>query len=328
MITMHRNRRWLFLLVLLPLLLAGCAGEEAEGAALTLIWGGTYDYTAGTTLPGDVLMIDGRVLLAEGARVEGAFYMLGGALESEGAIGGDAVILGGAASFGEDAHIAGNLDFATGIPVAVSPGVVQGRQTERIAGIGPDALAPEDETGIDDFLWALFSYVLLGLAAAWLAARRPALLARVAEAAIHHPLVGGAVGLLAAAVTPALLVLMAFTVVLLPVTTLGIVLMLLVSSYAQAALGWALGQRFAKWWGWTPSRATFAGVVVLLVLLWLLRLVPLVGDVLFLLIVVVAVGAVLLTRFGTAAYQPAQPRVDEDLSSYRRPGRQGKGSPE
>jgi hypothetical protein len=206
----------------------------------------------------------------------------------------------------------------------VAPGVVQGQQTERIAGLGPDALAPEDETGIDDFLRALFSYVIL-LASWWrpgLQGGAQRLLARVAEAAIQHPLVGGAVGLLAAAVTPALLVLMAFTVVLLPVTTLGIVLMLLVSSYAQVALGWALGQQFRRWWGWTERRATFAGVVVLLVVLWLLRLVPFVGDALFLIVVVVAVGAVLLTRFGTTAYQPPQPRVEEDLSTYRRPGKQ------
>ncbi|MDT8307600.1 MAG: hypothetical protein RRC07_16830 [Anaerolineae bacterium] len=310
-------------LLLLALLLSGCAGEEAEGAALTFVWGGTYEYGAGTTLPGDVLMIDGRLQLAEGARVAGALYMLGGTLESQGSVGGDVVILGGQASFAESARVAGSLDFANGLEVTVAPGVVQGRQTERIAGIGPDALAPEDETGFDDLLRALFSAVLLGLATAWIAGRRPMLLARVAEAATRHPLVGGAVGLLAAAVTPALLVLMAFTVVLLPVTTLGIVLMLLVSSYAQAALGWALGQRFAAWWGWRPQRATFAGVVILLMGLWLLRLVPIVGDVLFLIVVVVAVGAVLLTRFGTAAYQPPQPRVEADLSSYRRPGKQG-----
>lgn len=317
---MTRRFQTPLLLLLLILLLAGCAGEEAEGAALTFIWGGTYDYGAGTTLPGDVLMIDGRLQLPEGARVDGSLFMLGGALESAGAIGGDAVILGGTASFGETARIAGNLDFAAGIPVAVSPGVVAGQQTERIAGLGPDALAPQDETGLDDFLRALFSYVLLGLVAAWIAGRRPLLLARVAEAAIRHPIVGGAVGLLAAAVTPALLVLMAFTVVLLPVTTLGIVLMLLVSSYAQMALGWALGQQFRRWWAWTERRATFAGVVVLLVALWLLRLVPFVGDALFLIVLVVAVGAVLLTRFGTIVYQPPQPRVEEDLSSYARPG--------
>jgi hypothetical protein len=315
------RRTWLLLLMLIVLVLSGCAGEEAEGAALTFIWGGTYDYDAGTTVPGDVLMIDGRLQLAEGTQVDGSLFMLGGTLESEGALGGDAVILGGEAWFGQEARIDGNLDFATGIPVAVAPGVVQGRQTERIAGIGPDALSPEDETGLDDFLRALFSAVLLGLAAAWLAGRRQALLPRVAQAAIQHPLVGGAVGLLAAAVTPALLVLMAFTVVLLPVTTLGIVLMLLVSSYAQVALGWALGQQFRRWWDWTERRATFAGVVALLTGLWLLRLIPIVGDALFLVILVVAIGAVLLTRFGTTTYQPPQPRVEEDLSSYRRPGK-------
>jgi hypothetical protein len=320
--TANHRLRTLVLVLLLSLVVGGCAGEQAEGASLTFIWGGTHEFGAGAYLPGDVLMIDGRMRLAPEARIEGAFYMLGGVLESEGAIGGETVILGGAASFAESARIEANLDYASGLDVVVAPGVVQGQQTERIAGLGPDALAPEEETGIDDFLRALFSYVILGIIAAWIAGRRPALLARVAEAAIQHPLVGGAVGLLAAAVTPALLVLMAFTVVLLPVTTLGIVLMLLVSSYAQVALGWALGQQFRRWWGWTERRATFAGVVVLLVVLWLLRLVPFVGDALFLIVVVIAVGAVLLTRFGTTAYQPPQPRVEEDLSTYRRPGKQ------
>lgn len=305
----------------LALLLAACAGEAAEGAALTLIWGGTHDYGAGATLPGDVLLIDGRLRLAQDARIDGALHMLGGSLESEGAIGGDTVILGGEATFGETARIDGNLDFASGLAVTVAPDVVAGQQTQRAAGLGADALAPQDETAIDDFLRMLFSSMLLGAAATWIAGRRPALLARIAETALGHPLVGGAVGLLAAAVAPALLVLMAFTVVLLPVTMLGIALMLLVSSYAQIALGWALGQQFRRWWGWSERRATFAGVVILLVTLWLLRLVPLVGDILFLMILVVAIGAVLLTRFGAAAYRLPQPLVPEDLTSYRRPGR-------
>lgn len=174
---------------------------------------------------------------------------------------------------------------------------------------------------MDDFLRALISYLVLAAAGAFLAVRRPALLARVAEAATQHPLVGGAVGLLSGLVAPALLVLMAFTVVLLPVTTVGLILAVLVVGYAQMALGWAAGQWLARRRGWAAGRATFAGTLALLVALWLLRLIPVAGDLLAMLVTLVAVGAVLLTRFGTVAYQPPLPRPPEDLSSYARPSR-------
>lgn len=310
----------LFFLLLL-LALSGCAGEEAEGASVTLIWGGTHEVGEGSALPGDVFMTDGWLRLAPGARLEGDLTMLGGALESAGAIGGDVLVLGGAAAFAGGGSVEGNLDYTSGAVVEMAPGVVQGQVTERLGSPDTDAFLRQDETGVDDFLRALISYLVLAAAGAFLAVRRPALLARVAEAATQHPLVGGAVGLLSGLVAPALLVLMAFTVVLLPVTTVGLILAVLVVGYAQMALGWAAGQWLARRRGWAAGRATFAGTLALLVALWLLRLIPVAGDLLAMLVTLVAVGAVLLTRFGTVAYQPPLPRPPEDLSSYARPSR-------
>jgi hypothetical protein len=63
-----------------------------------------------------------------------------------------------------------------------------------------------------------------------------------------------------------------------------------------------------------PGWATFGGVLLLLLLFQL----PVVGAVLSLGTAVFLFGAVLLTRFGTYHYNPAQPPAD-DLSTYKRP---------
>jgi hypothetical protein len=84
----------------------------------------------------------------------------------------------------------------------------------------------------------------------------------------------------------------------------------------------ALGKRLGEWlWIWrkqpyAPGRATFIGLLLLLGLF----MVPWLGNGLFLATAVLLFGAVLLSRFGTRAYEPPPHLAQsEDLDSYARP---------
>ncbi|MDX1417032.1 MAG: hypothetical protein R3293_22700, partial [Candidatus Promineifilaceae bacterium] len=132
-----------------------------------------------------------------------------------------------------------------------------------------------------------------------------------------HWLAAVAVGLLVLLVLPVLLVLMAFTVILLPLTLIlaGLILLLLGVGFI------ALGSQLGGWLGRLahrtarPGWATFGGTLLLL----LLFKVPLVGEVLVGGTAVLALGAMLLTRFGLRPYTPPLFLATEDLSAYGRP---------
>jgi hypothetical protein len=84
----------------------------------------------------------------------------------------------------------------------------------------------------------------------------------------------------------------------------------------------ALGEWLGRWLGvwlkrpFTPGWATFGGTLLLMLLFQL----PWLGNGLFLATSVLLFGAMLLSRFGTRAYEPPSHLAQSgDLASYSRP---------
>lgn len=285
-----------FLISLLVLLLTGCDDGVYSG---TLIFAGDHQYGSGAVLPGDVYIRAGQTQLGAGARVEGSVYMLGGSLQSNGRIDGDLAVLGGEVTLGPDAVIGGDLRAGSG--------TVQGAETAVILGNVISAGLPLPETaddayGLDDFLRAFSAALLLAGLAAWLNRRFPMPLDNLAGAATGYPLVAGALGLLGLLVLPSLLVMMAFTIILIPVVAvLGLIIFLLLG-YGMTALGARLGRRLARLLrrDWSPPVAAFWGTL----LLGMVFEIPLLGDGVLLVTAVLVMGALLLTRFGFHPYRP------------------------
>jgi hypothetical protein len=100
----------------------------------------------------------------------------------------------------------------------------------------------------------------------------------------------------------ALLVFMAFTLVLIPVTVLGLLAGVLVTGYGVLALGYLVGTRLDRF-GLSGGPATAAGVVAVSVAAELLSFVPF-GDVLVLLVGTAGIGAVLVTYLGFRPFEP------------------------
>ncbi len=296
------------LLILFSLGLVGCEGAYSG----ILIVDGTHAYESGETLIGELAMVSGDVLIQEGARLTGSIYMMGGTLQLDGEIGGDLSLIGGEASLGPTARVLGGVNHAGG-RLNQSPGSEVLGPVRDASDLSLDAQSLFPQRSLENQLvWILPQAFMVAFLAFIPARYFPRSLSRVGRVMIEHPLVSGALGLLSGIVIPALLVLMAFTVILLPVTLLGFLAMFLVLIYGWIAAGAVVGRwltgRIKR--EMRPTVAAFWGTFIFMVVIQGLAILPFIGPALSLVFGVVAIGAVLLTRFGTQTFVPS---IDPEL---------------
>jgi hypothetical protein len=105
---------------------------------------------------------------------------------------------------------------------------------------------------------------------------------------------------------------MAFTVILIPVTILGLIAMGLILVYgwigAGSMVGNWLNRQFQR--NLRPAQAAFCGTLVFMLAVQALAFIPLIGPTLALIVALIAAGSVLITRFGTHTFVPA---IDPEL---------------
>jgi hypothetical protein len=143
---------------------------------------------------------------------------------------------------------------------------------------------------------------VLALVGARLARTRGRNLDTIAGALSDHPVITLTVGLLLVLTTLSLFVFMAFTLVLIPVSILGLTAGTAVTALGIVAWGHRLGRRLPLR---RPAAATAVGVAVVTVSLPLVGAVPLVGDVVVGFVVLSGLGAVAITYVGFATFHPA-----------------------
>ena len=239
-----------------------------------------------------LVVAGGTVTVPEDATTPGPIYVVDGTLDVQGRVGGDVVQLGGRVVAGPTARVDGVLDAFAGSR-AVAPGASV-RVTSVDVSAGPSPVARALLFAVQTGVLAVAGYLL--------GRRRPDLLATVGTAVRDHPLVSVTVGALVSVSAIALLVFMAFTLVLIPVTVLGLLAGVAVTGYGVLALGYLVGTRLGRF-GLEGGAATAAGVVAVSVAAELLSFVPF-GDVLVLLVGTAGIGAVLVTYLGFAPFEP------------------------
>jgi hypothetical protein len=296
----------LFVLLVLAMLLAGCSAPDASGLfSVTAVIGEEHVLRAGDRALGDVYALAGRLTVEEGASVRGSLLVLGGEVALAGAVEGDVSLLGGRLRVLPPARIAGGLAVAGGsLDLAQDASIAGGvRQSEPLSA----GSVPRLGSGFGGALLGLLLPALGAAAAAYLLARylaRP--YGRVAGALGAHFVVCGAMGFLAGVTALVLLVLVAFTVLLIPFSLAGAAGMLVATGYGWSAFG-AVGGRLllARWPRVSlPAAAALGGFCFTLALALLGRL-PLFGPLLPPLAAAAGLGAVILTRFGLREFVPA-----------------------
>jgi hypothetical protein len=240
-----------------------------------------------------LVVAGGTVTVTEGATTPGPVYVVNGTLDVQGRVGGDVVQLGGDVTVGPTARVDGVFDAFAGSRTVAPGATVEVTSVDVTDGPSPAARA----------VLFLLRTAVLALGGYLLARRFPTPLSTVGAAVGDHPLVSLTAGALVSVSALALLVFMAFTLVLLPVTVVGLLAGVLVAGYGVAAFGHLLGRRLDRV-GLRGPPATALGVVLVSVLAELLSFVPL-GDVVVLLAATAGVGAVLITYLGVRPFEPA-----------------------
>ncbi|MBC7290652.1 MAG: hypothetical protein H5T83_04845 [Actinotalea sp.] len=270
------------LLLSLVLLTSGGDAERVE-----VLSAGTQEVAAA----GAVVVAGADVVVPAGEAVAGPVHVLDGSLVLDGAVEGDVLVLGGTLELTDDARVAGVVRHYGGEVLAAPQAAV------RVEGL--DVVA-ERGGPVQDLASTVVGAVLLGALGAIWARRRPGGVAVVGDALSHHPVVVLTVGALVAVTGISVLVFMAFTLVLLPVTVLGLLAGAVLVGLGAVGLGGLVGRRLPV----GGPAATALGTVLVVVGLRLLGLVPVVGDLVALALLLAGLGAVLVTYLGLRSFSP------------------------
>ncbi|MBN1668343.1 MAG: polymer-forming cytoskeletal protein [Anaerolineales bacterium] len=293
----------LILLVVLLLTLTAC--ESGGIYTGKLVAGGALLVPPGADESMSVLLLDGSVTVSEGAVLHGDLYQVLGETRIDGTVDGNVVHLSGYLALGPRARITGDLQTGGGRISGQLEEVVAGEINRSAVEVpfSPEWLAVSLGRQAS---WMLAQTVLITLLALLLATIRPRQLGHIRAAVKQHWLVALAMGALVGLVGLSLLVQMVFTILLIPVSLLGLILLGLAIGVGWAAFGLQLGEwlagRLRLHWA-LPLRAA-AGTVVFMLGVNLLSFLPAFGGLLSFSTALIGLGAVFLTRFGARRFVP------------------------
>lgn len=278
-------KRLLFALVALCTLLPvgpAFAADDNDTPDDRIVLSGSVLVDRGEVVPGDVVVVDGDVLIR--GTVRGDVVAVSGDVTIRGKVGGDVVAVDGLATLGRAARVSGDLTYFDKKPV-VAPGAKVSGKVEKIDGseIG-DALK-----ALAFGIWVAFSvsFVLFGLILLLLAPKAAEAVARTAKA--RWGLAIG-VGFGTFILLPILAVLISLTVI---GTPLGIILLVsLIPLFAMAyiASAFAAGRLILK-------NSGIPAFLLGMLILCLLTLIPFVGGLVALLAIIFGLGLLFTTLF-------------------------------
>jgi len=276
------------LLVVVVLLLSATG---ADPSAMTVVFDGETDLAV---VDNEVVAVGGGTATLEpNATAAATVFVIGGDVTVRGTLEGDARVFAGNLTVAPGASIRGELQTIGG-ETTVAPGGTVERRTSL-------AVAPRPRSPVERAGFILAQVLVMAGLAALVARRVPGLLATVGETVTGHALVSGVVGSLTVLTLLVLFVYMAFTLVLVPVSVLGLLGMAGVGVYTYLVYGFLIGQRLPVT---RPDVAAAAGVGAYVLLLEGLGFVPLLGTVVQLGLLAVGFGAVLLSYFGLQTWEP------------------------
>ena len=312
---------------------AGEAASEAEQGQV--VFGGTFTLESGDNLNGDLVIFGGSADLEEGSTVRGDVLLFGGNADVLGTIRGNLALLGGSAHLGSSAVVTGDVVTLGGNVDRADGAIVEGEfvssdggvyfpfgfelpnlpelgelgtfgDSFRVRPFGRSSIGPlfSPVTGI---LWFILRTLLVAALAILVVLFWPKPVERAGSAAVSQPLIAGGLGCLTFIVAPILIVLMAITICLIPLSFLLGVALAVAVVFGWIAIGVEVGRRMVEAFDWEIHPAASAGIGTLTVgfVVGGIGLVPCIGWLAPLLVGSAGLGAVILTRFGSREYQTA-----------------------
>lgn len=308
----------LILVAIAVLLLTGCMGFPQNQPGLVI--GDTYRLKSSDTLNSDLTVIGGNATIEEDSTVNGDVVVIGGNVNIDGSINGDLSVMGGYVYLDDNARVEGSVETLGGTVQRSKSAVVEGKdlgdrdRPGRVTTLRSPALNVSFEP-VTATLMAIFQAMALAALAIIISlfALRP--MERTGRTAIQQAPVSGGVGCL----TILVLLIMAVTIILLPVSLIGFLAVGVAALFGWVALGLLLGRQLAAWLNqpWSDPVNAGIGTLVLTLVASLLNLIPCVGPLVTFIGSMIGLGAVVLSRFGTQVYPaPAAARAPVPAAPY------------
>ncbi len=299
--------------IIITILLLGLFPATAFAASQNyVVIGNSYTLQSGQTLNDDLFILGGTVNLMSGSNINGNVLIIGGSVQAAGAVNGDFTVLGGTVNLAGTFTLSGNLTSAGTVvnrdPSAQIRGQVNTNNNTPYVLLPGGVHFPTLNTSVDPFFKVVgfFLRLFLWTLAAMLAAMFiPAHMSRVSQTALSQPLISGGMGILTVIILPIILVLLAITICLIPVSLLGVFLLVLAWVFGLIAIGLEIGKRISAAFKkeWHPAIAAGLGTLVLMTILSGLEvIIPCLGWIPKALVGLWGLGAVLLTQFGRKPY--------------------------
>ncbi len=297
----------------------------ARGAGIhDVVIGQSFHLSAGETFSGDLITLGSTVRLEKGSTVEGDIVLVGGSLEADGKIVGQVATIGGTVRFASTATVSGDVAVIGSAP-QVDPGVTISGSLKSVGGFPPTGFQPTETPSLGslpanflpggtppgkiDFWYEgtvlLFKVLLLSAIAVLVVLFLPVPTRRVARTIAGQPAVSFLIGMLALLAAAALLLLLAFTICLSPVSLLGAFVLLAAVLLGWVALGSKLGEGLTGLLGvnWHPAVQAGVGTMILTFVASVVGYISCAGPLLDVLLLSFGLGAVVLTRFGGQEYR-------------------------
>ncbi len=290
-----------------------------------VVLGGSFVLGHGEMLNGNLLIIGGAADLQEESDVIGDVVLIGGTLQVSGKVSGSLVSIGGVIDLNERAEVQGDLvTLATVVhrsPSARVVGqVITGLHIPQPFSLPSRVQMPQvSDLGIRfsplwNVTWFLLRTFLWSALALLVVMFMPNATQRVTRALVAQPILSGGLGLFTALVSPFLLLAIAITILLIPISLVGALVLALAWAFGRIALGLEVGRRLGTMLNQPWSLPVSAGVgtfILTLVVDGANQLIPCVGWIFPTMVGLVGFGAVLLTRFGSQLYPPESNVLNE-----------------
>lgn len=263
----------------------------------------------GAQVDRDVVSFGGDVVMEESTRVGNDVVVFGGNVDVAGTIGHDLTVFGGVVTLEPTAVVNGNVVPLGGVVNRKEGAIVRGQVmpsgTRVTPGVYPLAPIRTGWNFLGDAIWGFVQgfFTMVGLAAlgALLLVFTPKQLDQVRDVAEKSALPSMGVGCLTFLVVPPLIILFIVTCLGIPLSAILGIALIAAAAFGWIALAILLGDRLLnalKVKNIVPILAMVAGLIIL----WLVSAVPVLGGLIGLFLGALAVGAVVLTRFGTQTY--------------------------
>ena len=281
--------------------------------------GQSFTLSEGDTLNGNLVMIGGTLSTEAGSLINGDLVIMGGTLTLAGEVNGDVICLGGTGNLAPTAEVTGNL-VSTGGWLYVAPQAkILGTRSINTPGdtnfdfskiVNRPPKFESSRNPLSELLWSIFRTLALAAMAALVVMIFPKPSENAAETVRSSAAVSWFVGFLTLFILPLVLVVMAITIILIPVIPLLLFVLMVGIVFGFIAIGYEIGKRLEEMTKatWAPPISAGIGVFIFSLVLHGIALIPCMGFVSLSIVFLIALGVIILSRFGSRKY-PLPPRT-------------------